>query len=104
VAKLECDQCHRCGYCKFTNEHAQACQVLLTEAYVSIVCVHEADSHPSVALDIARRGNEIQVKRLFSSIVGPQVNEHAAEILEEWLLKGTVDVDQLPNEIPRLWK
>ena len=104
MAKLACDICHRCGNCKFTNKHAAACSVLLTEAYVSIVCVHEADSHPSLDLDIARRGNEIQVKRLFTQIVAPQVNAEAAKILEGWLMKGSVDVDQLPNEIPRLWK
>lgn len=65
---------------------------------------HEKEAHAPLALDIARRGNEIQVKRLFRDIVEPQVDPTAAAILEQWLAQGKLEVDNLPNEIPRLWK
>lgn len=102
MARLECDICHRCGFCKFTNGHANECGVLLTEAYMSIVVVHEEDSHAPLNIDIALRGNEIQVKRLFKDIVAPQVNAEAARILDQWLLNK--DDGELPSDIPRLWK
>lgn len=102
MAKLECDICDACGFCKYTNGHANECGVLLTEAYVSIVLTHEETDHAPLAVDVALRGNEIQVKRLFKDIVAPQVNAEAARILDQWLLNK--DAQELPNDIPRLWK
>lgn len=69
---------------------------------MSIVVVHEEDSHAPLNIDIALRGNEIQVKRLFKDIVAPQVNAEAARILDQWLLNK--DDGELPSDIPRLWK
>lgn len=104
MARLACETCHRCGHCKFTNGHANECGVLLTEAYVSIVVVHEEDAHAPLALDIALRGNEIQVKRLFMDLVAEEANMDTAAILDELLINRRVDTDKLPARIMRLWK
>jgi hypothetical protein len=71
---------------------------------MSIVITHEETHHAPLAVDIARRGNEIQVKRLFAAIVEVEANMETAAILDELLMNRKVDTERLPQRILRLWK
>lgn len=101
---MNCELCEQCLNCRFTDEHMAECGILYTEALAATVMHHERDRHPVLNTDIAVRGNELQVKRVFREIVDPQVNEAAVQILDDWLMnRGKLDVDTL-GEIPRLWR
>lgn len=91
--------CERCLNCQWTHGHFAVCQLVYTQVSVSIVMQHEKESH----VVRSSEQNDIQVRRTFREIIEPQVNEGAVSILNQWLV-SELDIDDLPNDIPRLWK
>lgn len=60
-------------------------------------------SHSDVHVKSVDEQNDIDVRREFRRILEPQINDGAAAILDQYLI-GRLKVEELPNEIPRLWK
>lgn len=98
MARDECKTCGRCLNCCYTNDHMQACGIVYTEIAAQVVWQHEVSQHPKTADQF----NDIDVRRAFREIVAPQVDARAAEILNRWL--ASTDRDEIPDDIPRLWK
>lgn len=79
--------------------------MVASDVLLAKVAAHDAYYHRQSLISVAKNGNEIEVMRVFVAIVHPQINLEASRILSEWLMaEGELDMESLPDEIPKLWK